>query len=112
MASTMTIAFLPLAFKDKGKMNTKTKKKFEVHNEDQEPFTIVETGRVLETLQALMGGPVKAPAYTRRSDHVFRLRQKGVVIETELRKQKEDGAERYGVYHLKSKVVPVVEVAA
>ena len=88
---------------------------FKISNEGHVPFTITPKGRILETFDKLRKGPVPAPALTRRSDHIFRLRKLGVQIETEMREQKQEGSERYGVYHLISKVSKVEgnrEVAA
>ena len=83
---------------------------FKITNDGQEPFAITPTGRILETFDKLRNCPVPAPALTRRSDHIFRLRKLGVLIETEMREQKQEGSERYGVYHLLSKVSKVDEV--
>lgn len=80
---------------------------FLIENQGSEPFKITECGRVLETLNALRNGEVPPPAYTRRSDHVFRLRQKGVCIETEMRRQKLEGRQRFGVYHLNFRITQV-----
>ena len=90
-----------------------SKAKYQITNGEDAPFTFsVKSGsRIHETFEALRKGPVPAPAYTRRSDHVFRLRSEGIDIETEFRKQRDEGQERFGVYHLKSKVAPIAEVS-
>ena len=87
----------------------KNRKSFQIDNGDGQPFSIqLKAGsRICDTFEALLRGPVPAPAFTRRSDHVFRLRREGVMIETEFRKQHEAEQERYGVYHLKSRVRPL-----
>jgi len=82
---------------------------FEIRNEGNAPFIIAPKGKILETFTKLRTGPVPAPALTRRSDHIFRLRKLGVQIKTEMREQKREGSERYGVYHLLSKVSKVDE---
>ncbi|MBL4872424.1 MAG: hypothetical protein JKY41_03290 [Rhodobacteraceae bacterium] len=82
---------------------------YKITNEGHKPFTITPKGRILETFNKLRNGPVLAPALTRRSDHIFRLRKLGVLIETEMREQKQNGSERYGVYHLLSKISKVDE---
>lgn len=86
---------------------------YQIQNGDNPPFVYaVKPGsRIHQTLEALRKGPVPAPAYTRRSDHVFRMRCEGLLIETEFRQQAEDSEHKFGVYHLKSVVVPVSEVS-
>ena len=90
-----------------------TKATYQIQNGDNPPFVYaVKPGsRIHQTLEALRKGPVPAPAYTRRSDHVFRMRSEGLLIETEFRQQAEDSEHKFGVYHLKSVVVPVSEVS-
>jgi hypothetical protein len=89
---------------------------YRIENEGQEPFIhrVKEGSRYLETWLKLMAGPVPAPALTRRSDHILKFRKAGVWIETEFRSQRSDGHEKFGLYHLRSKVTPVSgsEVAA
>ena len=82
---------------------------YKITNEGQKPFAITPKGRILKTFNNLRNGPVLAPALTRRSDHIFRLRKLGVQIGTEMHKQKQEGSVRYGVYHLLSKVSKVDE---
>lgn len=79
---------------------------YQIQNGDDAPFVYaVKSGsRIQETLEALRKGPVPAPAYTRRSDHVFRMRSEGLLIETEFRPQSDESHERYGVYTLLSRV--------
>lgn len=90
-----------------------TKATYEIRNGENPPFVYaVKPGsRIHQTLEALRKGPVPAPAYTRRSDHVFRMRSEGILIETEFRQQAEDSEHKFGIYHLKSVVVPVSEVS-
>lgn len=87
----------------------KNRATYKVQNGENEPFiyTVKPGSRIHESLEALRRGPLPAPAYTRRSDHILHLRRAGLLIETEFRKQKEDSEHRYGVYHLKSAVMPV-----
>ena len=82
------------------------KAKYQIQNGDDAPFVYaVKSGsRIQETLEALRKGPVPAPAFTRRSDHVFRMRSEGLRIETEFRPQSDESHERYGVYTLLSRV--------
>ncbi len=82
---------------------------YEVQNGEGDPFTfrIKANSRYMETFNRLLKGPLPAPALTRRSDHIFVFRKAGLLIETEMREQAKDGNERYGVYHLRSKVRPV-----
>ncbi len=86
---------------------------YQIRNGDNPPFVYaVKPGsRIHESLEALRKGPLPAPAYTRRSDHILHLRRAGLLIETEFRPQAEDSEHKYGVYHLKSVVVPVSEVS-
>ncbi|MGR3702295.1 MAG: hypothetical protein ACU0A4_09425 [Paracoccaceae bacterium] len=86
---------------------------YQIRNGDDAPFIYsVKPGtRIHESLEALIKGPLPAPAYTRRSDHILHLRRSGLLIETEFRKQAEDSEHKFGVYHLKSVVVPVSEVS-
>lgn len=82
---------------------------YEVQNGEGEPFTfrIKAHSRYMETFTRLLHGPVPAPALTRRSDHIFVFRKAGLIIETEMREQRKNGNERYGVYHLRSKIRPI-----
>lgn len=91
-------------------MSSKTK--YQIINGEEAPFTysVKQGSRIHQTLEALRKGPVPAPAYTRRSDHVFRMRGEGLVIETEFHQQSDDGQERYGVYTLVSTVTPMLGV--
>ena len=66
--------------------------------------------RIDDTLRALIKGPLLAPSLRRVSDHIFRLRQQGILIDTEYREQHEQGMQRYGVYHLRTKIVPVAKI--
>jgi hypothetical protein len=86
---------------------------YQIQNGDDAPFIYaVKRGtRIHESLEALIKGPLPAPAYTRRSDHILHLRRAGLLIETEFKKQSEDSEYKYGVYHLKSAVVPVRQAA-
>lgn len=79
---------------------------YQITNDGAAPFVVsLKPGsRIEDTLKDLMRGPVPAPSLRRVSDHVFRLRSEGVVIETEFRSQDDEGQERFGVYHLKSRV--------
>ena len=88
-------------------------KHFKILNEGSNPFTfkIKDGSRYLETWWKLRAGQVPAPALTRRSDHILKFRQAGVLIETEMRKQADDGRERFGIYHLKSVVTLIPGVA-
>lgn len=87
---------------------------YQIQNGDDAPFSFkVKVGsRFAETWNALLKGPVPAPALTRRSDHILNFRKAGVHIETEFVKQKEEGRQKFGVYHLKSRVIPVTGEAA
>lgn len=88
-----------------------SKAKYQVQNGDDAPFiySVKSGSRIQETLEALRKGPVPAPAFTRRSDHVFRMRSEGLRIETEFRPQSDDSHERYGVYTLLSRVSRISE---
>lgn len=81
-------------------------KHFKITNDGDDPFTFkVKAGsRFEETWEKLLRGPVPAPALTRRSDHIFHFRKSGVAIETEFIRQSAEGPEKYGVYHLRSRV--------
>ena len=82
---------------------------FKITYEGCVSFTNAPRGKTLETFNKLLNGPVPAPALTRRSHHIFRLRKQGFLIETEMREKKRGGSELYGVYHLLSKVSKVDE---
>lgn len=84
------------------------KSSFEVQNPDGRRFTFTTKtgGRIYDSLQALMKGPLPAPSKRRVSDHILKMREAGICIETEMRDQAEEGQEKYGVYHLKSRVTP------
>ncbi len=87
---------------------------YKIQNGDNEPFvfTVKPGSRIHESLEALRRGPLPAPAYTRRSDHILHLRRAGLLIETEIRRQAEDSEYKYGVYHLVSVVLPVSKVSS
>lgn len=88
--------------------------KYQIQNGDGKPFmfSTKTKGRIHDSLEALRRGPLPAPSKRRVSDHILKLRQAGIQIETEMHKQKDDSHELFGVYYLKSKVTPIVEVAA
>ena len=88
-------------------------RQFMIENEGQKPFTfkVKDGSRFHQTWKGLLTGPVPAPSLTRVSAHILTFRQAGVQIETEMRKQKDEGQKRYGVYHLKSKVPPLPVMA-
>jgi len=90
-----------------------TKASYQIRNGENPPFiyAVKPGSRIHESLEALRKGPLPAPAYTRRSDHILHLRRAGLLIETEFRQQAEDSEHKFGVYHLKSVVVPVSEVS-
>ena len=90
-----------------------TKATYQIRNGDDAPFiyAVKPGSRIHESLEALRKGPLPAPAYTRRSDHILHLRRAGLLIETEFRQQAEDSEYKFGVYHLKSVVVPVSGVS-
>jgi len=91
----------------------KNRATYKIQNGDADPFiySVKPGSRIHESLEALRKGPLPAPAYTRRSDHILHLRRAGLHIETEFKPQREDSEHKYGVYHLKSTVVPVSEVS-
>ena len=82
------------------------KRRISIANEGMENQTAVVTGRVLWALEALIDGPctpISRPA-PRWSDYVFRLRNEGVVIETEFEPHGGQYPGTHAKYHLKSEI--------
>lgn len=80
---------------------------YAVHNEGQEPQTIVVSKNTRRVLEALMTSPVYAASYCRISDKVLPLRRdhgvdiECVIYDSDLPTKRA----RFGVYFLKSKVI-------
>ena len=82
------------------------KRQISIQNEGTETLETVVTGRVLWALEALIEGPctpISRPA-PRWSDYVFRLRNEGVVIETEFESHGGQYPGTHAKYHLKSQI--------
>ena len=91
-------------------MTTQT---YHIKTGDGGPLTYcVSVGSRLHTsLAALRRGPLLAPSPISRSEHIRQFRVAGMVIDTEMRDQR-DTVGRYGVYHLRSTVTPATRGAS
>lgn len=72
-------------------------------------YAVKSGSRIRETLEARRKGLMPAPAFTRRSDHVFRISCEGLSVETEYRPQSDESHESYGVYKLLSSVTCIAD---
>lgn len=89
----------------------KTRARYMVTDEGQEPREISVANNQRRVLEGLMHGPIYAASYCRISDQVLPLRRdKSIDIECKMySNDPETGRERYGVYFLRSTVVRIAD---